>query len=210
MKNIITIQHTQSLQHTNGMIGSWRDWDLTDLGIKQAERIGERLSKEIHNKQYIMYSSDLLRARHTAQIIAGYLGIEPSYSDALREMNLGEAIGKSKEWARQNIKCPVWSDTVDWPNNIDDKPFTGSESKKDVWNRLLGFYDQVLRNESNNMLIVSHGGTLSIFYSLWISKDIHILDKHNFSGISGGVSFLSEDDNHNHIISRLNDLSYIQ
>jgi probable phosphoglycerate mutase len=33
MKNIITIQHTQSIQHTNGMIGSWGDWDLIGLGI---------------------------------------------------------------------------------------------------------------------------------------------------------------------------------
>ena len=32
MKQIITIQHTQSVHHTNGMVGSWTDWDLTGLG----------------------------------------------------------------------------------------------------------------------------------------------------------------------------------
>ena len=32
MKNIITIQHTQSVHHTNGMVGSWTDWDLSELG----------------------------------------------------------------------------------------------------------------------------------------------------------------------------------
>ncbi len=25
MKNIITIQHTQSVHHTNGMVGAWTD-----------------------------------------------------------------------------------------------------------------------------------------------------------------------------------------
>ncbi|MFC6463393.1 hypothetical protein ACFP65_00050 [Marinilactibacillus sp. GCM10026970] len=30
MKTIITIQHTESVHHTNGMIGSWTDWDLTE------------------------------------------------------------------------------------------------------------------------------------------------------------------------------------
>ena len=40
MKQIITIQHTQSIHHTNGMVGSWTDWDLSELGIEQAERKG--------------------------------------------------------------------------------------------------------------------------------------------------------------------------
>ena len=43
MKNIITIQHTQSVHHTNGMVGSWTDWDLTELGVQQAKRIGCKL-----------------------------------------------------------------------------------------------------------------------------------------------------------------------
>lgn len=65
MKNIITIQHTQSIHHTNGMIGSWTDWDLTDKGIKQAEITGK------------------------------YIGIKPILTDLLRESNLGAAVGKS-------------------------------------------------------------------------------------------------------------------
>ncbi len=28
MKNILVVQHTQSIHHTNGMIGAWTDWDL--------------------------------------------------------------------------------------------------------------------------------------------------------------------------------------
>jgi len=47
MKRIITIQHTQSVHHTNGMIGSWTDWDLTDLGKEQANNIGIKLKEEI-------------------------------------------------------------------------------------------------------------------------------------------------------------------
>lgn len=30
-KYIITIQHTQSIHHTNGMVGSWTDWDLLSV-----------------------------------------------------------------------------------------------------------------------------------------------------------------------------------
>ena len=208
MKNIITIQHTQSVQHTNGMIGSWADWDLTELGVEQAKRIGERLSAELNDK-YIMYSSDLLRAKRTAETVAGFMGIEPIFTDALREFNLGEAIGQSKEWARHNSVCPVWPGTIDWPETIADKPFTEAESKRDVWNRLLSFHDQLMKKSDENLILVSHDGTLSIFFALWLGIDIKMLNRCNLSGKTGGVSFLQEDSNKHRIISRLNDLSYV-
>ena len=44
MKHIITVQHTQSVHRTNGMAGSWTDWDLALLGKTQADRIGKKLS----------------------------------------------------------------------------------------------------------------------------------------------------------------------
>lgn len=210
MKNIITIQHTQSVQHTNGMIGSWRNWDLTEFGIEQATRIGKSLSKEIKNERYIMYSSDLLRAKHTAEIVAGYLGIKPIFTDVLREFNLGEAIGESKEWARNNASCSVWPKTIDWAEKIDDKPFIGAESKREVWNRLLAFYNQIMESTEDNIIIVSHDGTLSIFYALWIGLEVEMINKCNLSGKTGGVSFMSEDSDKNRNIYRLNDLSYIK
>jgi len=210
MKNIITIQHTQSVQHTNGMIGSWADWDLTALGIAQAERIGARLSQEVKGERYIMYASDLLRARHTAEIVAGFLGIAPRFTAALREFHLGEAIGKSKEWARGNAICPLWPGTIDWPEHIGDRPFAGAESKRDVWERLSTFHNQVMAGPEENLIVVSHDGALSIFYALWLGLDIEMLGKCNLSGKTGGVSFLREDAGKHRIISRLNDLSYMR
>lgn len=56
MKTIITIQHTQSVHHTNGMVGSWTDWELSELGRVQAQRIGENLKPELIEKKVMMYS----------------------------------------------------------------------------------------------------------------------------------------------------------
>ena len=42
MKTIITVQHTQSVHHTNGMVGSWTDWDLTELGKKKLSNPNEK------------------------------------------------------------------------------------------------------------------------------------------------------------------------
>ena len=121
MKNIITIQHTQSIHHTNGMIGSWTDWDLSYLGKEQAKRLGQNLAVELAGKDYIMYTSNLLRAKHTAAIVAKHLRINPIVTDILRERNLGMAVGKSVQWFRQNIVCQE--------KTVDDRCFHDAESR---------------------------------------------------------------------------------
>ena len=67
MRNIIKIQHTQSEQHTNKMIGSLGGWSLTEFGIKQAHSIGKNLADEYKNQEFVIYSSDLPRAKQTAE-----------------------------------------------------------------------------------------------------------------------------------------------
>ena len=104
MKQIITIQHTQSIHHTNGMVGSWTDWDLSELGIEQAERIGQKLAKQLSGHKIVMYASDLLRAKHTAEIVEKHMGITPNIRTELRERNLGKCVGKSVQWLRENIE----------------------------------------------------------------------------------------------------------
>ena len=209
MRKIIAIQHTESMQHVNGMVGSWQDWDLTELGVEQAKRMGKRLAEEVGHKEYVIYSSDLLRAKHTANLVADFFDTTPVLTAALREMNLGEAVEKSKDWARKNVRCPVWPGTIDWPAYIEDQPFIGAESKKDVWNRLLCFYNQLMKNDEENIILVSHDGTLSIFYALWLGFDIPMLNDFQLSGCQGGVSFLRQDAHGHRMISRLNDPSYI-
>ena len=157
MKNIITIQHTQSIHHTNGMVGSWTDWDLSEFGISQADKIGKNLKKEISDKKYVMYSSDLMRAKHTAMIVADYLGITPIYTEVLRERNLGQAVGKSVEWLRNNMTEE---------KTIDDRMFFDAETIHEQYDNLLKFHEQIMKSDNENILIVSHGGTLSVFHAI--------------------------------------------
>ena len=85
MKTIITIQHTQAVHHTNGMVGSWTDWKLTEEGINQAKNIGEKLKRELTGKEFVIYSSDLLRAKQTAENVGNCLGVTPVLRSELRE-----------------------------------------------------------------------------------------------------------------------------
>lgn len=160
MKNIITIQHTQSIHHTNGMVGSWTDWDITELGISQSEKIGEKLAQELSGKNYVMYSSDLLRAKHTAEIVAKHLKLELELRQELRERNLGKCAGKSVQWMKEN------KETTE--KTVDDRLFSDAESKRDEWNRLKPFFDEIMSNDEENIIIVSHGDLLSVFNMMWI------------------------------------------
>lgn len=202
MKTIITIQHTQSVHHTNGMVGSWTDWDLTQKGKKQAKRIGKNLSKEFPNLQFVMYSSDLKRAKQTAGIIGKYLNVSPTYTEKLRERNLGKCCGKSVEWLKANIECPEKS--------VDDKMFSDAESRRDVWNRLLPFYESITKSDDEYIILVSHGDLLSVFNAMWLGMDIEALNHSEMFGYAGGVSIMLADDNGKHIIKKLSDISYMK
>lgn len=136
MKKIITIQHTQSQHHLNGMVGSWTDWELSDLGKIQADNIGRKLSIELIGENYTIFSSDLIRAKQTADVVGKHLGVEPIYTELLRERNLGKAVGKSVLWLRENIECKE--------KTVEDKMFSDGESRKDVWNRLIPFFDEIM------------------------------------------------------------------
>jgi broad specificity phosphatase PhoE len=202
VKNIITIQHTQSIHHTNGMIGSWTDWELSELGKEQAERIGQKLVKEIGNKGYVMYSSDLMRTKQTAETIGRYLEIKPIFRKELRERNLGSAVGKSVEWLHQNQKA--------FEKYVDDRCIEDAESRREVWAKLIPFYQEIMDSEEENIIIVSHGDTLSIFNIIWLGLEVEVLNQIDLFGFAGGVSFFHENNDGKHAIRRLSDLSYIQ
>lgn len=201
MKTIITIQHTQSVHHTNGMVGSWTDWDLSELGKSQAEKIGQKLAKEIGQTEIVMYSSDLKRAKQTAEIVGAHLGIHPVFSEALRERNLGKCCGKSVEWLRQNIEYQE--------KTADDKMFSDAESHRDEWNRLLPFFQDIISDEQEHIIIVSHGDLLSMFNTMFLGFDVETYERFEMFGFAGGVSYMFINDEGKRIIKKLSDMSYI-
>lgn len=202
MKRIITVQHTQSIHHTNGMVGSWTDWDLSEAGIQQAERIGENLVKFCEGQHYALYTSDLLRAKHTAEVIGKYLGIEPVLRQELRERNLGRCVGKSVQWLKDNLEMQE--------KTIDDRLFSDAESRRDEWNRLRPFFEEIMGNEEENILIVSHGDLLSVFNAMFLGLEPESLNQFELFGMAGGVSILFCSDDGKRFMKRMGDLSFMK
>ena len=155
MKRIITIQHCQSEQHINGMMGGWNDWELTELGREQARRIGERLGAELEGQSVKLYSSDLKRASQTAAPLAEKLGIKVEYRQELREFNGGPLVmGKSKAWYREH--CDNFGDKVD------ERPMPGAETKRDVYERIMPLCREVQERAEDTVIFVSTVG-LSVY-----------------------------------------------
>ena len=193
MKTIITIQHTQSIHHTNGMVGSWTDWELSELGVAQANRIGEKLKAELSEKKFVMYSSDLLRAKQTAEIVGRYLGLIPILRTELRERNLGKCCGKSVQWLRENLEMQE--------KTIDDRLFSDAESRRDEWNRLQPFFDEVMASDDENIIIVSHGDLLSVFNTMFLGLSIETINTSEMFGLAGGVSYMFENNERKRLFS---------
>ena len=190
MKKIITIQHTQAVHHINGMIGSWTDWELTDLGKEHAENIGRKLFAELKGQTYKIYSSDLIRAKQTAEPLARYMGVEIEYLEKLREHNIGEAVGKTREWTKENA-LPV--------NSFDDRAFRGAETWREFWNRVTDLYRDIIADESENIILASHGGTLAVWHQVWLGSDICDC---KFAR-AGSVSFMEINEDGERSINRL-------
>ena len=201
MKKIITIQHTQSIHHTNGMVGSWTDWNLSELGLKQANKIGEKLKEELAGQNFVMYSCDLLRAKQTAENVGNYLNLSPILRTELRERNLGKCCGKSVQWLRENIEIQE--------KTINDKMFSDAESRRDEWNRLQPLFDEIMSSKDENIIVVSHGDLLSVFNTMFLGLDVETINKGEMFGFAGGVSVMFENDEGKRVIKKISDTSYI-
>ena len=201
-KTIFTGQHTQSEHHINGMVGSWTDWNLTELGKKQADQIAAKLKQELSGKEVVLYTSDLNRAKQTADSIAKQLEIVPVVRTELRERNLGKCCGKSVQWLRENLECQE--------KTIDDRLFSDAESRRDEWIRLKPFFDRVMEEEKENIIIVSHGDLLSVFNSMFLGLSVESLNNFEMFGFSGGVSRMIVRDDGKRIIKQISDMSCIR
>lgn len=181
-KTIITVQHTESIHHINGMIGAWGDWELTYKGKKQAYEIGKWLLYEDCDKCFNMYVSDLKRAVQTAEEINKTLKIIPQITNIIREVNAGSGNGQSHEWYNIN-KTPV-GDVYD----PDYKPFEDAESDRELWSRLYAFYMEIISNNIERILIVSHGTALSFLHSMFMGYSFEDIANFRFNGCAGSVS----------------------
>ena len=183
---IITVQHTQAVHHTNGMLGGSTDWPLTALGHEQARRIAQALREELGEKpDYVLYASDMTRTTQTAQAISKALGLPIAYVPELREIKIGSAAGQSRAWMKEN-EAP--REGVPF---LDYRPLPDAETWREVDQRVARFAER-LEAAGQNAIVVGHGGSLGMF----MQRILHIPKDSNehlwFHGRAGSVHRLEK------------------
>ncbi|GIN37184.1 histidine phosphatase family protein [Heyndrickxia oleronia] len=204
MSNIILIQHCQSEHHINQMSGGWTDTPLTKIGRQQAELIGTKLREIVKENEYVFYSSDLLRAVQTAEIIGTQLNLKIIKDSGLREINNGIAAGKTKDWARAHSRPRTLSKF-----DLDYQEFQAGESWRQFYTRVCGCMDRIYQSEmENNLLIVTHGGTLGYILAWWLQFEPEMIEKAYFSSSVGGVTVLGKNNFQQNVVHKFNDTSH--
>jgi alpha-ribazole phosphatase len=103
-----------------------------------------------------LYSSDLERARRSAEIIGAPHGLTPRPLPALREMAMGRWEGLTAD----EIRAREPEAFSDWMTRIGEFPFPGGESLPDLLARAGPAFDRIVAGASDGAIaIVAHGGT---------------------------------------------------
>ena len=158
--NFYFVRHGESEANTLRVISNRESrFGLTDLGKKQALILADRLTNVPISA---IFSSPILRARETAEILAHSFHLPYQITEALREYDCGILEEKSDE-----ISWKLHSEVAeDWTLNHNHlrKP-EGGESYLEIKKRFLPFIESFSENgwhAENHILFVSHGGLLQL------------------------------------------------
>lgn len=157
MAYLVLVRHGESKWNKAGLWTGWTDIELDEEGIKVAKEDGEKLNGI--NFQ-IAFTSRLKRAKKTLDEIKGVLGDIPTIEDeALNERNYGDLTGKNKWEVEEKFGEEQFQK---WRRGWDD-PVPNGETLKDVYNRVMPYYQEKILPEikdGKNVLVVAHGNSL--------------------------------------------------
>jgi probable phosphoglycerate mutase len=139
------------------------DTSLNEHGKAQAQELADELTEEID----VVYSSDLARARETAEIVAGRLGLAIRIDPRLRERGFGswEGLTRSEIEERDGDALERWR-AGEGPGALDAEPYDAFAE------RMRGFLDDLLaRHPGERVLVIAHGGSIRVIHALATGLD---------------------------------------
>ena len=159
---IYLVRHGETEGNVNGIYQGQNDTPLTDLGIKQSKELGGKL--RLIDFQAV-YSSDLLRAKRTAELVLEPKPVDITLDRRLRERDFGIFTGKlhSDVYAENKGMFDVFvtlSREARWTYD-----FNGIiESDQVLSQRMSAVMHDIVRSHmAQNILVVSHGGAIRTF-----------------------------------------------
>ncbi|MEQ8191311.1 MAG: alpha-ribazole phosphatase [Candidatus Eremiobacterota bacterium] len=167
MIELILIRHGETDINKKQLYCGWNETELNNSGIKEAEQLRDVLSGE---KIDVIYSSDLRRSLHTAEIINSVHSVSVIPSYGLRELNFGQ-------W--QDISCEEIGSLYPeeykkWSEDWLSYRIPGGESMIDFYDRVTKTSDEIIEtNKNSKILIVTHSGPIRCIMSKYIGENIN-------------------------------------
>ena len=184
MKTLYVISHTEAAHHLEGRVGGWYDSALTEKGVNDAITIAKRLKAEANIEA--VFSSDLARAKSTAEQIVKATGATLDTTAALREMSFGKADGQVQAWLDERIR------PEDGTNRMDHRIVEGAETKREFAGRIFTYLDTL--SLPTVSVISTHAFAASYVIAWWIGMPLDSVGYVNFGIQSGKITKLVEDD----------------
>jgi probable phosphoglycerate mutase len=155
---VILLRHGETTWNRATRIQGHTDIPLSALGLAQAERLAEALADE---PLLAIYSSDLSRARQTAEAVARIQGLPVQIDAGLRERAFGRFEGMSWDEIAQSHP----EDAARWRKREPDFPVGGGESLNTFSTRCLAAaHRAVAAHPGQSIALVAHGGVLDCLY----------------------------------------------
>ena len=155
----LLVRHGQSIANLNHVLVGQSNVDLSELGFAQAKKTADFLT-DTHIDA--VYSSDLLRAYHTALPHAIKRGLPVILNEGLREIFLGDWEGREKDWLLENCYEDF---AVHWVNDFGTFTCPGGESVPHLADRICSTLLKIGKeNVGKTVLVGIHAAAIRSFY----------------------------------------------
>jgi probable phosphoglycerate mutase len=163
---LIVVRHGETAWNVDTRIQGHLDIPLNATGLWQARQLGDALAGEAISA---IYTSDLLRARRTAQAVADATGAALVDEPGLRERAFGSFQGRT--FAEVETEHPEQARR--WRQRDPDYAPDGGESLRVLRERVVDTTHRLAaRHPGELVLLVTHGGVLDVLYRAATRQDI--------------------------------------
>ena len=165
MTTILLARHGESDWNRTRRWQGHADRPLTALGRRQARELAERLA---NTDLDAVYSSDLQRARETAEIVASGRGLAVHELPALREVDVGSWSGLTRVEAAERFP-DAYRRWEEGGEGWDD-----GETYEQLGDRIIRAVKRIAADHpGERVLVVTHGGSIRAIHAYALGLDIH-------------------------------------
>lgn len=164
---LLLIRHAESEGNAEGRFQGHRDYPLSPRGVEQAQRLAARL-KPRHLDH--IYASPLLRANHTAQVVAEAKGMAVLPLPGVMEYDFGELSGMNLTEIEARHPELAAAHRARGRRYV---PWPGEEGREVFRERVCSaLWALEQEHESETIAVFSHGGPIAVFCQSVLGLDL--------------------------------------